>query len=558
MLKLVLLIFKHYRNRFILASSVGLISGGTNILMLAILSKTLADYQAGRSATYTLSIFGMIAVASIVTSILASLLNLFVSTRLTYQMQLNMVDQIMGLELQRQEEVGEGRLYATFTQDIRAINAAVLAVPGIFLNTGVTVGGLIYLGLLSPTVLIIFITFLVFCVISFLIPERKQIQLTDKMREAVNRLMVRFGAVNHGNKELKLHYARAEAMFNREMRDSAEELLQTTRRRSILGTIIGSWIRLMYFVFIAILVFVLPAQQQLDVITLVGYALVVMYIQQPVMALIGTRATFRAAGVAFDKTDEIGLELAAGISVNPFEDKEDQLALIAGNEPFRELSLEGVQLTYRPEDEERPFTLGPINLTVKAGEILFIVGGNGSGKTTLAKLITGLYVPQQGHITLNGKVIGEDDRLYYRQYFSAIFNDFYIFEHLLGLEGEGLNERAAGYLEELHLSHKVQIDENGKLSTRNLSTGQRKRLALLTAYLEDRPIYLFDEWAADQDPEFKQVFYYKILADLKSRGKTVLVISHDDRYFETGDRIIKLTEGTLSPYYSELIQPNRG
>jgi len=124
------------------------------------------------------------------------------------------------------------------------------------------------------------------------------------------------------------------------------------------------------------------------------------------------------------------------------------------------------------------------------------------------------------------------------------FSDFYLFEQLLGIEGETLDERARGYLEELKLSQKVKVSE-GKFSTTDLSQGQRKRLALLTAYMEDRPIYIFDEWAADQDPHFKNLFYVHMLPELKAKGKTVFVISHDDHYYYVADRIIKLIDGQI-------------
>lgn len=94
------------------------------------------------------------------------------------------------------------------------------------------------------------------------------------------------------------------------------------------------------------------------------------------------------------------------------------------------------------------------------------------------------------------------------------------------------------------MKHKVQIVD-GVFSTTSLSQGQRKRLALLIAYLEDRPIYLFDEWASDQDPFFRDIFYNQLLPSLKQRGKTVLVISHDDRYFHLADRVIKLDYGKV-------------
>ena len=177
-----------------------------------------------------------------------------------------------------------------------------------------------------------------------------------------------------------------------------------------------------------------------------------------------------------------------------------------------------------------------------AGELVFLIGGNGSGKTTLAKLLVGLYVPEAGEIRWHGQSITDDNRESYRQHFSAVFSDFYLFDSLLGLDTVKLDTRARDYLVQLQLNHKVQV-EDGRLSTLDLSQGQRKRLALLTAYLEDRSFYVFDEWAADQDPLFKQFFYLQLLPELQARDKTVLVITHDDQYFHMADRCLKLEEG---------------
>jgi putative pyoverdin transport system ATP-binding/permease protein len=242
--------------------------------------------------------------------------------------------------------------------------------------------------------------------------------------------------------------------------------------------------------------------------------------------------------VALQKVEKLGISLAA----SPAED-------VAADRPDREWSFQRLELvrvmhSYHSEKEDSNFILGPISLILHPGELVFLVGGNGSGKSTLAKIITGLYFPEAGEIRLNGKLIGNRNRDDYRQMFSAVFADFCLFDTLLGLNAPNLDTRAREYLTQFHLNHKVKI-ENGNLSTTSVSQGQRKRLALLTAYLEDRPIYLFDEWASDQDPQFKAVFYTELLPELKARGKTVLVITHDDKYFHLADRILKLEDGRL-------------
>src|SRR5260221_474802 len=211
---------------------------------------------------------------------------------------------------------------------------------------------------------------------------------------------------------------------------------------------------------------------------------------------------------------------------------------------WKELELRGVTHSYRRDGEAEDFVLGPINLSFHPGELTFITGGNGSGKTTLAKLLTGLYAPENGDIHFNHQKIDGQSQECYRQHFSVVFSDFFLFDELLGMVSPNLDEQARHYLENLKLTQKVRI-EHGKFSTTELSQGQRKRLALLTAYLEGRPIYVFDEWAADQDPYFKNVFYTELLPALRSQNKTVLVISHDDKYYDLADRIIKLEEGRI-------------
>jgi putative ATP-binding cassette transporter len=196
------------------------------------------------------------------------------------------------------------------------------------------------------------------------------------------------------------------------------------------------------------------------------------------------------------------------------------------------------------DGDAEEFTLGPLDLTFARGEIVFIIGGNGSGKTTFIKLLTGLYAPEAGTILLDGKAVTLDTSDAYRQHFSVVFADFFLFDELLGLTTPTIDDQARRYLDRLKLADKVRI-ENGRLSTIELSQGQRKRLALLTAYLEDRPVYVFDEWAADQDPYFKNIFYLQLLPELKAQGKTIFVISHDERYYHLADRTIKLEDGQV-------------
>lgn len=284
------------------------------------------------------------------------------------------------------------------------------------------------------------------------------------------------------------------------------------------------------------LLFALPKLLTINPQTLSGFILTFTYLMLPMDNIISNLPQISKANVALQKIESLGLSLASRAEVSTVPPK--------FKSSWQSLQIKGVSHTYYTDKEDSSFILGPIDLKLSPQELVFIVGGNGSGKSTLAKLITGLYIPENGEILLDGEVINEQNREWYRQHFSVVFSDFYLFDELLGIENSDLDIQATKYLKQLQLDHKVKV-ENGKLSTTSLSQGQRKRLALLTALLEDRPIYLFDEWAADQDPLFKEIFYTQLLAEMRAKGKTVIAISHDDRYFHLADRVIKLDYGKI-------------
>jgi putative pyoverdin transport system ATP-binding/permease protein len=263
-----------------------------------------------------------------------------------------------------------------------------------------------------------------------------------------------------------------------------------------------------------------------------GYALMFLYMMLPVHSLLEAIPDLSRTRIALERIEQAGLS-----------DPPRGQAPAPAVEALQSLRLEQVTHSYRRESSEGVFQLGPLSMDLRPAEVVFLIGGNGSGKTTLAKLIVGLYSPESGAVLLNGARVEGTEREAYRQHFAAVFTDFHLFDGLLGAPVDQL-DLAAQMLEALGLAHKVRLDA-GTFSTTQLSTGQRKRLALLVALLEDRPVYVFDEWAADQDPEYKEVFYRSVLPELRRRGKAVLVISHDDRYYHLGDRCLELVEGRL-------------
>ena len=213
---------------------------------------------------------------------------------------------------------------------------------------------------------------------------------------------------------------------------------------------------------------------------------------------------------------------------------------------FNTLKCENAVFSYADEKYGSSFTLGPMNFELTKNEIVFIVGGNGSGKSTFLKILTSLYRPDEGKIYIDGNPLSSGRLTAYRNLFSPIFVDFHLFERFYG-KHELDDDKVDALLDQMGLSGTTDIIDK-KITRRELSTGQRKRLALIVSILEDKAIFLFDEVAADQDPVFRKYFYETIIPNLKSKGKTVIAVTHDDKYFSVADRVLKMDYGKLVSY----------
>jgi putative ATP-binding cassette transporter len=370
----------------------------------------------------------------------------------------------------------------------------------------------------------------------------RSIKYQRRSREEMDVLFKHYRSMTDGNKELKIHQGRREAFINQLLRPTARRLRRFSLSATALFTAAASWGQALFFILIGVVLFAVPLFDDLSTPVMIACTIVILYMMTPLSMILNLLPVLTKANVALKKVELLGLSLdtqkppAAATS----------LAVLTplAKQNWQSLELSNVSHTYHREQQDETFTLGPVDLEFRPGELVFITGGNGSGKTTLLKLITALYVPEVGEIRMDGEPISDTNVDAFRERFSVVFSDFHLFESILGIDKPELDVKALHYLKQLHLENKVRY-KDGNFSTTELSQGQRKRLALLTAYLEDRSIYVFDEWAADQDPHFKQIFYYELLPALKARGKTVLVITHDDRYFRIADRLIKLENGKL-------------
>ncbi|HEV2988769.1 MAG TPA: cyclic peptide export ABC transporter [Candidatus Angelobacter sp.] len=520
------------RSTFIFAALAGVVAGLGSTMLIAVINSVLAHGASVKTVSAFIGLCVLIPLGGFVSQALL--------VRLTAQasrdLRIRLSRQILAAPYRLLEEIGIHRLLATITDDIPSVTTGITSLPLLGTQFAVIAGCLVYLGWLSWPLLLLVLGYMVLGILTYQLPTMKSVHHFRLMREDWDASFKGFRALTEGTKELKLNRDRRAAFMSQELEPAIDGVYRHGALANIISTAASNWGQILFFVFIGLILFLTPRLVTVDHQALTGYTLTVLFMISPLSTVMNTFPILGRAHVAAEKVNALGLSLSA--------QSPEGADTARPNQSWNELKLSRVTHLYRQEETPDEFQLGPLDLVFHPGEIVFLIGGNGSGKTTLAKLLIGLYEPDSGAILLDGKTITLDNRDDYRQFFSVVFYDFFLFDRLYGLDHPELQSRSEEYLRQLQLAHKLRI-ENGKLSTIQLSQGQRKRLALLTAYLEDRPIYVFDEWASDQDPVFKQVFYREILADLKARGKTVIVISHDDRYYSAADRIIKLERGQI-------------
>ena len=576
-MQLVRYLFTISPGRIVTVFAAGLVSGVANTYLLTLIGGVLSP-EAHHSATPVR--FAVTGLLALVGSVLSQVLLIRLTQDAIYQLRAQLSSRVVSAPLEHLERLGMHRLLVTLTEDVRALSQAVAAVPNICVDAVTIVGCFVVLALVSGPIFAITVAGTALSILGVELFLRRVRRTYREARENEDALLRSFQSALVGIKELKLHRGRRHDFMDRHLLGAAGVLRDQNVAAGSRFSLAHGYGRVLQLSTMALILFVLARALEVPRPVMVIYILVTMFLAMPMQSFMQRIPDLLRGDVALAKIRAMNLSMQTG-------QDEQQLTFTERTVPAEgRLELTNLGYTYpaemAPPFAEGPgmppgpppglphgrrdghngkpigqvppvaplgggpgFRLGPLDLVFQPGQITFIIGGNGSGKSTLAKLITGLYVPETGFVALNDEKIDHDNIEWFRQNCSAVFTDFHLFENYLGLDRPGIDDEVRHYLEELHLAHKVTV-RDGRLSTIALSQGQRKRLALLTALLEDRLIYVFDEWAADQEPRFRDVFYEEILTALARRGKTVIVITHDDRYFHCADQIVKLEFGQIA------------
>lgn len=471
----------------------------------------------------------------LLTRSLAGILLSRVSMDLTSSLRARLCDRIARAPYPVLEAFGQAKLRVAVTDDVRRIISGAEILPQLLVNGVMLFGIFGFLWYLNQYVFFFVIKAIAFGVVTFQLPVyfarkdfRRARTIYDSLEQGIRGLIL-------GVKELQLDRGKRKKYFRDVLLKNERDLLRTEKRAMTTLLAANSYGDLLFFFVIGIIAFVFTNYHSVPADELATIVLVLLYVTGPVAIILNAIPRMSVAVVSLRKIEEIFGELPERMS-------EDRPLV---RREWQKISLRRTGYVHRSDAHHDGFAVGPVTFDIRKGEITFIVGGNGSGKSTLGKLLSLHYPPSSGTIAFGEHVLDETTVDDLRQDVAAIFSDYYLFDRLLCDYDDARLEMAERYLRELDLDHKVRI-RDGMFSTTDLSDGQRKRLALVVSFVDDKKLYLFDEWAADQDPAFKKVFYTEILPELKAQGKAVVVISHDDRYFHVADQVVVMEDGKVA------------
>ncbi|MDM8567144.1 cyclic peptide export ABC transporter [Candidatus Halobeggiatoa sp. HSG11] len=454
------------------------------------------------------------------------------------KVRVRIVNKIRHTELPFIESIGGyNEIYTKLTQDSNMISQAIIFVVFAIQSVVVLVFTLLYIALLSPIAFLVCVI-IIGSAVSWRITTNK---LAIKALKTANKKeTIFFNFLNHileGFKEIKINQRKNDDVFQQaeQVADETEQF-KVTANIKFIDILIAA--RVAFYILLPILVFILPLYSVIPTDVVFKITTATLFIIGPINLITMTEPMLARTNVALNSLYSLETELDNAVSL-----QEDSFITTPPDE-FQTIKFSEVSFDYFDKNKEILFSIAPTNLDIKYGELLFIIGGNGSGKSTLLKLLTGLYYPTAGSIYVDDEEIDKTNYQSYRELFAIIFTDFHLFDKLYGLHN--VDEKKLKKLLKLMELDKKTRYINGKFSHLDLSTGQKKRLAFISAVLEDKQIYVFDELAADQDPRFKKYFYEEVLLDLKQQGKTVIVVTHDDHYFHVADRVLKMEYGELA------------
>ncbi|EAK8586117.1 multidrug ABC transporter permease/ATP-binding protein [Campylobacter coli] len=445
-----------------------------------------------------------------------------------FKMQRRVVKQILDTPLLKVAKVGKARILASLGSDVRNISFGLLRLPDFLQSSILILCTSVYLCYLSPQIFTLCAIWIivVLTINNFLM--MKVYAYFRKARENDDALQNNYQNILDGHKELLINRYRAKLYYEDEFESNARSKKKNSTLGNLFNNLSSNFTNVALLALVGVEFYLALEFKWASVAEATTIALSILFLRTPLVSMIGSFPTLLLAKIALDKI--------AKLELDDYKEHFEKTNFI---KDWRQISFKNTSFSY-----DDNFHLNPVNLDLKKGELIFLIGKNGSGKSTFCMLLTGLFKPSEGEIFVDDMKIDDDNLDVYRSLVSAVFSDFHLFTKTLAKEKFADEEKIASWLEFLELKGKTRVEDHELVLTK-LSTGQKKRLAMLIALLEERDILVLDEWAADQDPVFRRFFYKKLLPLLKEQGKTIFAITHDDVYFDMADRILLAQNGQI-------------
>ena len=456
------------------------------------------------------------------------------------RLRMVLINRLRHSDLWKLEHFGRSRLFESITQNCKAISSNSQYVAQALRSVILIVMILVYIATISMVAFLLLSGMMAAASLFYYRLGKTLEQTRSAMGGHETQLFEYVSDLFDGFKEQRLCSVRSQAIgqgFSAQSLETAQarsRVHQHTWQQFVFG-------ETTFNVMLGVVLFIVPLYSPTVSTNLVKISAAVLFLGTPIFGLMQSLAVLRATEAA------AGDMLALDKELESLEEKGSvsSQAPLAAN--FSQIRMEGLEFTFPAPPGEPPFTIGPMDVSIKRGETVFISGGNGAGKSTFIKLLTGLYQPGRGKVSMDGLPITPARLAGYRSLIAPVFSDFHLFSRLYGLTEDELSE-ADRLLKWMEMDHVSDILD-GAFTRTDLSTGQKKRLALVAALLEDKPILVLDEWAADQDARFRKKFYREILPALGEKGLTIIAVTHDDRYYDAADRRFHLDEGRLTEVF---------
>ncbi|MBH0064471.1 multidrug ABC transporter permease/ATP-binding protein [Psychrobacter sp. SZ93C1] len=538
------MIWAHYRLPFLKVILLNLVNAAVSVGIIAYINHTFIS----QPVFDTLSLLSLGYFAALIALLLVTtFLSQYALTRLghqfVYELRTKLVKQIIDTKVPQIDHLGSARLIASLSSDIQSITTAFVRMPELVQGVILSAGVALYLGWLSLPLLFIIMFWIVMTIwISTILVKHVYTHLI-KLRAINDFLYQDYQSIIEGRKELALNQYRAEKLYSDDFLSHAKSYQKTVIKSDTFHLSAVNWSNIMMFASIGV-VFAVSNYLNIPMGVATTFSLTILFMQSPILHAVGAYPTLQTAQVALDKIQSLELaDYQAAFMTDHVAKDWHSISLTDVGYRYGGINTQTQELAGDVNNSDD--ILKSVNLTVRRGDVVFLIGANGSGKSTLAKIITGIFTPTTGSVNVDQDNIDSENNADYRQLFSAIFSDQHLFKQLIGNQGNQPDEALiSDWLQKLNLQDKVSVSDH-QLSTDKLSQGQRKRLAMLLSVAEQKDILLLDEWAADQDPAFRRVFYQTLIPELKALGKTLFIISHDDSYFEHADRLLLMKEGRL-------------